>query len=286
MHPCTAGPATSCCDGPWSRSRGAARGSSRSATGRGPPRSRSRSSGTASRSTSGGFEVLRPPDAFGSGFTGLLAVEGVQVTMQVFAAFESVPDGDLVPSATAPKLRRIALHRYLADKVQCVLERLEARGLVDIAAVLRKSPPMERVLSRAVAAQDALLLAERLLGWLLCRSPGAAPSSTCSASEATAQHGRLAHGLLVLRRLRLCGWQGRVIEPRSSGTPSLHPRSKGGKSSRPRGDSSWGSRERRRAPPARRPRASSPEPPRRDRRRFSRVSQGRPPTRRSPRRRA
>src|SRR5207237_5018964 len=79
--------------------------------------------------------------------------------------FETVPDGDLVPAMTAPRLRRITLRRYLADKVQCVLERIEARDLIDIAAVMRLRPALGGVLRRALAAQDALLLTERLLGW-------------------------------------------------------------------------------------------------------------------------
>jgi hypothetical protein len=112
------------------------------------------------------LEVVRPPDAFGSGFTGSLALSGAaKVTLQVFAGFETVPDTDLVLAKTAPRLRRITLRRYLADKVQCVLERIEARDLFDIAAVMRLRPELGGVLRRAVAAQDALLLAERLLGW-------------------------------------------------------------------------------------------------------------------------
>ncbi|MBI4701866.1 MAG: hypothetical protein HY744_12060 [Deltaproteobacteria bacterium] len=118
------------------------------------------------RAFPGRLELVRAPDRFGSGFTGLLELKGgVKVTLQVFAGFESVPDADLVPSTTAPALRRVALTRYLADKVQCVLERIEARDMVDLAAVLRRHPHLDGVLRRAVAAQDALLLAERLLGW-------------------------------------------------------------------------------------------------------------------------
>ncbi len=66
---------------------------------------------------------------------------------------------------TAPGLRRVALHRYLSDKVQCIVERIEARDLADIQAVVRSRSPLKEVLRRAVGAQDALLLAERLLGW-------------------------------------------------------------------------------------------------------------------------
>jgi hypothetical protein len=114
----------------------------------------------------GRVEIVSPPDAFGSGFSGVLeSSDGEKVTIQVFAGFESVPNGDLVKSTTAPSLWRVALHRYLADKVQCVVERLEARDLVDIAAVARLRPRLQHALRKAVADQDALLLVERLLGW-------------------------------------------------------------------------------------------------------------------------
>lgn len=77
----------------------------------------------------GRVEVVSAPDSFGSGFSGLLELPGgAKVTIQVFAGFESVPDTDLVRSTTAPLLLRVALHRYLADKIQCVVERLEARA--------------------------------------------------------------------------------------------------------------------------------------------------------------
>jgi hypothetical protein len=112
------------------------------------------------------LEVVQAPDAFGSGFTGVIDLsEGHKLTVQVFAAFDDVPDHDLVASTTAPALRRVTLQRYLADKVQCVVERLEARDLVDIRAVQKARPQLRYVLVRAVAAQDALLLAERLLAW-------------------------------------------------------------------------------------------------------------------------
>jgi hypothetical protein len=118
------------------------------------------------RSFPDALQVVHPPDAFGSGFTGSLALtDAAKVTLQVFAGFETVPDTDLVPAKTAPRLRRITLRRYLADKVQCVLERIEARDLIDIAAVMKLRPELGGVLRRAVAAQDAILLAERLLGW-------------------------------------------------------------------------------------------------------------------------
>lgn len=117
------------------------------------------------RAFPGALEVLQAPDSFGSGFSATLELEDEKLTVQVFAAFDDIPDEDLVLSSTASGLRRVALHRYLADKVQCVVERIEARDLVDIRAVLRFRPQLRRVLQRAVADQDALLVAERLLGW-------------------------------------------------------------------------------------------------------------------------
>jgi predicted nucleotidyltransferase component of viral defense system len=90
---------------------------------------------------------------------------GERLTVQVFAGFEAVPAGDLVQSTTAPALRRVALRRYLADKVQCVVERIEARDLVDIAHVMSARPDLEPALRRALRNQDALLVAERLQGW-------------------------------------------------------------------------------------------------------------------------
>lgn len=110
--------------------------------------------------------MISPPDSFGSGFSSLLELdEGIKVTVQVFAGFESVPDQDLTRSKIAPAMLRVALHRDLADKVQCVVERREARDLVDIEAVARLRPNLRFALLRAVEARDALLLAERLLGW-------------------------------------------------------------------------------------------------------------------------
>ena len=74
-------------------------------------------------------------------------------------------DQDLVDSVTAPGLRRVSLRRYLEDKVQCVAERSEARDLVDIGAVLQRRRELELAARQALAAQDAILLAERLQAW-------------------------------------------------------------------------------------------------------------------------
>lgn len=117
------------------------------------------------RAFPGKLEIVQAPDARGSGFSAVIEAKGERMTLQVFAAFDDVPEGDLVRATTAPGLRRVSLQRYLADKVQCLVERIEARDLVDIHAVLRARPRSRYALEKAVSEQDALLLAERLLGW-------------------------------------------------------------------------------------------------------------------------
>ena len=117
------------------------------------------------RTFAGSLELVQAPDAFGSGWSGVIELSAEKATLQVFANFDDVPDADLVASSTAPALRRVALHRYLADKVQCVVERVEARDLVDIHAVVHSHPRFGALLRRAIHAQDGLMLAERLLGW-------------------------------------------------------------------------------------------------------------------------
>lgn len=112
------------------------------------------------------FAVLQAPDSYGSGFSGSLRLEdGERISIEVLANFEDVPDQDLVVAKTTPAIRRVSLRRYLEDKIQCVAERAEARDLVDIAAVLEQRPDLEGTARRALAAQDALLLTERLQGW-------------------------------------------------------------------------------------------------------------------------
>ncbi len=110
--------------------------------------------------------MLQAPDEFGSGFSGVLRLPGgEQITIEVLANFEGVPEHDLVTAETAPVIRRVSLRRYLVDKIQCVAERAEARELVDIGAVLGQHPELEPGAWQALAAQDALLVAERLQGW-------------------------------------------------------------------------------------------------------------------------
>lgn len=133
------------------------------------------------------LELIEAPDARGSGFSAIVQLGDERLTLQVFAAFEDVPDHDLVQSLTESAVFRVSLQRYLADKVQCVLERIEARDLVDIRAVLHARPGLRYAFQKAVAEQDALLLAERLLGWTdeairedLLAYPGVDPADAIS----------------------------------------------------------------------------------------------------------
>lgn len=114
----------------------------------------------------GEFEVLQTPDEFGGGFSGLLCLPvGEKITIEVLSNYEHVADEDLVSSRINPGLRRVSVARYLADKIQCLAERTEARDLVDIRAVLHARPELEPVARRTVCLQDVLILVERLLGW-------------------------------------------------------------------------------------------------------------------------
>lgn len=112
------------------------------------------------------FEIVQTPDAFGSGFRGVLALpDGEQITVEVLSNYEDVPAEDLVQSSTEPAIQRASVARYLADKIQCVAERAEARDLVDLLAVLSRHPRLESDARLALAQQDAVIVAERLLAW-------------------------------------------------------------------------------------------------------------------------
>jgi len=112
------------------------------------------------------FEVVQAPDEFGSGFRGVLTLpDGAKITLEVLANYADVSDEELVDTQTTPGFKRVTLAKYLADKVQCIAERTEARDLVDILAVLRHAPAMEEQARRSLAEQDALLVVERLLAW-------------------------------------------------------------------------------------------------------------------------
>lgn len=114
----------------------------------------------------GKVEVVQAPDEFGSGFRVVLSLpKKVKITLEVLSNFEDVGADEIVESKTAPSLRRVTLRRYLADKIQCVVERAEARDLFDIGAVLRQHPELEQVARSILREQDAILFAERCLSW-------------------------------------------------------------------------------------------------------------------------
>ena len=112
------------------------------------------------------FELIHAPDEFGSGFLGLLTMpDGERIAIEVLSNYEDAPEADLVPSATAANLLRVSLSRYLADKIQCVAEGMEARDLYDVFAVLEARPALAPRARSLLAEQDALLIGERLLAW-------------------------------------------------------------------------------------------------------------------------
>jgi hypothetical protein len=114
----------------------------------------------------GRFEVITNPDEFGSGFKGVLVLSGQkQVTIEVLSNYQDVEGDDLVESRLVPGMKRISLTRFLADKVQCILERSEARVLVDFLAAIRHDPGITELARELIAGQDALILSERLLLW-------------------------------------------------------------------------------------------------------------------------
>jgi hypothetical protein len=139
----------------------------------------------------GAFELLQAPDEFGSGFRGLLKLPaGEAITVEVLSNFEEPSLEDLVPSTIVPDLARVSLRRYLADKIQSVAERAEARDLVDIYAVLKHRPDLASEARRLLHEQDALLLCERLLSSSneeikhdLRSYPDTSPEDACQAGD-------------------------------------------------------------------------------------------------------
>ena len=112
------------------------------------------------------FEILQVPDEFGSGFRGVLALDsGARITLEVRSNFQDTAPSELVAATLVPAFRRITLRRYVEDKVQCLVERAEARDLVDLRATLTLRPEFAGFIRQVVAHQDALLLSERLLSW-------------------------------------------------------------------------------------------------------------------------
>ncbi|MBI3985645.1 MAG: nucleotidyl transferase AbiEii/AbiGii toxin family protein [Lentisphaerae bacterium] len=114
----------------------------------------------------GKLTVVQAPDEFGSGFRGLFKLPGHRtIALEVLSNYEDVAQHDLVPSSRVRGIHRVSLARYLADKIQCVAERSEARDLVDIRAVIRRYPAMKAAAHKWLGEQDGLLMAERLTGW-------------------------------------------------------------------------------------------------------------------------
>jgi hypothetical protein len=112
------------------------------------------------------FELIAAPDEHGSAFRGLITLpSGVRLTVEVLSNYQDVPASSLAAASSVPGIRRITLRRYVEDKVQCLVERAEARDLVDVAAVLSSRPELSALVQSAMAAQDGILLAERLQSW-------------------------------------------------------------------------------------------------------------------------
>jgi len=111
------------------------------------------------------LSLIQPPDPHGSGFSGVLQIGEEGLTIQVMANFEDVPPEQLTPSTLVPGIRRVTLGKYLRDKLQCLVERTEARDLVDVMAALEHKDSLKNAARRALATLDEVLLAERLLLW-------------------------------------------------------------------------------------------------------------------------
>lgn len=112
------------------------------------------------------FEVLTNPDEFGSGFKGILVLsEKEKITVEVLSNYQNVSPSELVESSLVPGMKRIGLIRFLADKIQCIVERSESRDLVDFLAIILHDPGLTAPARELVARQDALILSERLLLW-------------------------------------------------------------------------------------------------------------------------
>ncbi len=110
--------------------------------------------------------VAEPPGPYRSGFQGIIQVaDGKELTLQVMANFEEVPLDQLVDSTLIPGLRRVGLGKDLRDKLTCLVERAEARDLVDVMFSIEHRPSLESLARRALSTLDEVLLAERLLSW-------------------------------------------------------------------------------------------------------------------------
>jgi hypothetical protein len=112
------------------------------------------------------FSLIEPPSPYGSGFQGLLKIpSGEELTVQLMANFEDIPLNQLSPSRLVPGIRRVGLAKYLRDKLTCLVERAEARDLLDVMAVLDQRPAMLGEVRRFLVTLDEILLTERLLNW-------------------------------------------------------------------------------------------------------------------------
>lgn len=112
------------------------------------------------------FRVLSAPDSLGSGFRGSLDLpSGAQLIIEVLASFESPKKADLTVSRLVPAWRRVALGRYALDKLQYVIERVEARDLVDLWVIFHYRPELAVLAKSRIPEVDQLLLTERLLHW-------------------------------------------------------------------------------------------------------------------------
>lgn len=117
-------------------------------------------------SFAGKVKIITSPDRLGSGFRVTLGIpQGQDIPIEVLSNFEDVPEEDLVRSQLAPLFARVSVRRYLADKIQCLVERNEARDLIDIQAVLNSSPQLLQAAKVFLSKQDLSLLTERLLAW-------------------------------------------------------------------------------------------------------------------------
>lgn len=137
------------------------------------------------------FSLIETPNPYGAGFQGALSVTGGQsLTLQVMSNFQTVKKSEVVPSSRIPVLLRVGLTKYLRDKLTCLVERAEARDLVDVQATLRQRPDLEKVARKELAALDEVLLVERLLAWSdqaiagdLKLYPEVDPALACSARD-------------------------------------------------------------------------------------------------------
>ena len=108
--------------------------------------------------------VVRAPDDLGDGFAVVLEyAPRKKIVLEVLSNYQNADRRQLAPSKLIPGLMRVSLRRYLEDKVQCLVDRTEARDLVDIAAVLASRPAIatERAVPRARACPRGAGLGQR-----------------------------------------------------------------------------------------------------------------------------